>query len=295
MLAGKRVHKEIMLAMVTAVLLLAATSQTARAYTPTCTASYTSTLGTTDTGCYGVQFINYFSNATPANPAVFDRIIDPMEASSGASGQPEEICAMIYVFDELEALQECCGCPVTADGLLTLSVGGGVPSQDNLTNDPLSVAGQFWYTTLGFSNLQDGVIRVVSATTNASTTPYTGGFSPALERYYAGTAEHYAGPAYCDRLSGKCCDPSGLAPNGTGSGTITLTTTLRAWADHIQNGPGVVTNTAFEENPLSNADATNLAELCAQTVTTGQGICNCGNEFPPFGTDSGGNQGTGGN
>ena len=126
MLARKRVHKQIILAMVTAVLLLAATSQTARALSPTCTAPTVNAGGTsvTDNGCYGVQYINYFSNSTLGNGNNYVYVTDPME---NAGEQPYEICAMIYVFDPFEDMQECCGCPVTPDGLLTLSYGYSPP------------------------------------------------------------------------------------------------------------------------------------------------------------------------
>jgi len=272
MLAGKRVHKEIILAMVTAVLLLAATARTARAE-GTCTS------GT----CYGVQYINYFTNATPSNPSVYARVIDPLEANGT---QPEEICSMVYVFDEFEALQECCGCPITSDGLLTLSIGGPNPA-NNLTSNPDNVQGQFFFTLNGYTALQDGVIRLLSTTTNASTTPQS-----SYNLRAQGTAESLKPGVYCDRYSGKCCDPTGGA-TGPGTGSLTLITTLRAWADHIQNAPGAVTNSEFEEAPIAASDATNLAELCFRTITSGVGFCNCGNEFI-LGNDSGGNQGTGG-
>jgi hypothetical protein len=34
------------------------------------------------------------------------------------------LCANIYVFDQSQELKECCSCPITANGLLTLSVNG---------------------------------------------------------------------------------------------------------------------------------------------------------------------------
>jgi len=72
---------------------------------------------------------------------------------------------------------------------------------------------------------------------------------------------------------------------------LTLTTTVRAWADHFQDS-GKVTTTAFEEQPISASDANNLANICFQTVATGNGVCNCGNEF--HAEQYLGGQGTGG-
>ncbi len=223
MLAGKRVHKEFILAMVTAVLLVGLTARTVRAE-GTCTA------GT----CYNVQFVNYFSNAAgPSNGKGYLRVTDPLELNtSGASTiQPEEICAMIYVFDIREGLQECCGCPVTSDGLLTLSYGN--PNGDINTN-PRSTTGQFFYA-VGSSALFDGVVRILSTTTNATTTP----ISNNNNILQTGTDSPNGPGIYCDQFSGACCNPAAT--------TLTLVTTLRAWIDHIQND--AVTNTEFEENP----------------------------------------------
>ncbi len=295
MLAGKRVHKQIILAMVTAVLLLAATSQTARATSPYCGAGGTG-------NCYDVEFINYFSNANPFNGLAYLRIIDPLEANSG---QNEEICSMIYVFDPKQNMQECCGCPVTPDGLLTLSYGFATPPSanpnspynGNLTDNPVSVGGQFFYYTGPSSYrvspyLQDGVIRIVSTETNASTSVAGGSYAT----WAGGTAvvdTYYSAGTYCDRFTGNCCDPA-ASPNASYSGTLPLTTTLRAWADHIQQifpagapdpltGVNAVTTTAFEEAALTHSDANNLANLCRTTLaSTGNGYCNCGSENPRY-------------
>ena len=39
-------------------------------------------------------------------------------------------CALIYIYDDQEHLQECCGCPVSVNGLLTISL-------DELTDNPV--------------------------------------------------------------------------------------------------------------------------------------------------------------
>ena len=54
---------------------------------------------------------------------------------------------MIYVFDPNQELSECCGCAITPDGLLTLSV------DSNLTGNPLTG-----------SALTSGVIKIISST-----------------------------------------------------------------------------------------------------------------------------------
>jgi hypothetical protein len=89
--------------------------------------------------------VDYFANAnTDGAPDATVRITNP--GTSGGS-----ICAAIYVFDTTQELSECCSCPITPDGLITLSV------DYNLTSNPLT--GVF---------LTDGVLKIVS-------TPLVGG------------------------------------------------------------------------------------------------------------------------
>ena len=57
---------------------------------------------------------------------------------------------MIYVFDTSQAMEECCGCPLTADGLLTISI------TNDLAAFPVGDA------TAGINSLSDGSIRILS-------------------------------------------------------------------------------------------------------------------------------------
>ncbi len=75
-------------------------------------------------GCFGVD---YFANNTTAGaPDGTVRINNPGTTNGN-------LCAMIYVFDNDQEMNECCGCITTPDGLRTLSV------KNNLTNNPLTV------------------------------------------------------------------------------------------------------------------------------------------------------------
>jgi hypothetical protein len=80
-----------------------------------------------------VYQVNYFANRN--NPTGFDQIVNitnpglqgsPMSATEGV------LCANIYVFAADQQMSECCSCPITADGLLTLSL------NNNLTGNPLT-------------------------------------------------------------------------------------------------------------------------------------------------------------
>jgi hypothetical protein len=97
-----------------------------------------------------VVLVDYFANAnTPGAPDATVRIINPGTTDDPASNGKEarDLCALIYVFDANQEMSECCGCYVTANALLTLSV------NNNLTANPL----------LG-SKLKTGVIKIVSST-----------------------------------------------------------------------------------------------------------------------------------
>jgi len=93
-----------------------------------------------------VYQVTYYDNNVPG--AALDsgviRIINPGVTGSPISADEGTLCANIYVFDDTQEMIECCSCPITANGLLTLSV-------QELTENPL--------TTTPFR----GVIKVVSA------------------------------------------------------------------------------------------------------------------------------------
>jgi hypothetical protein len=93
-----------------------------------------------------VYFVNYYANAntTGAEDATV-RAINP-GTTSASTTEAADLCALIYVFDANQEMSECCGCFLSANGLLTLSV------NNNLLSNPL----------LG-ARLQTGVIKVVSS------------------------------------------------------------------------------------------------------------------------------------
>lgn len=70
------------------------------------------------------------------------------------------LCAMIYVFDQDQQMTECCGCSVSHNGLLTLTVA-------QLTLNPLT-----------FVVSHNGVVKVVSAAVNNSPCDPTANVTP---------------------------------------------------------------------------------------------------------------------
>jgi len=119
-----------------------------------------------------VYQVTYYDNNIPGAPLDSGtvRVVNPGVTGSPISADEGTLCANIYVFDDTQEMIECCSCPVTANGLLTLSV-------QELTENPL--------TTTPFR----GVIKIVSstpaptcdATSLASATPDLRAFATHLQ------------------------------------------------------------------------------------------------------------------
>ena len=79
--------------------------------------------------------VNYFSNAGQILPQAVDAPYGVAPdatvyvSNPGTSGG--NICAMIYVLDPFQELRECCGCSLSPDALLTLSVNDSLTSNSN--------------------------------------------------------------------------------------------------------------------------------------------------------------------
>jgi len=84
-----------------------------------------------------VYRLNYYANAHTRAPDATVHIVNPTAAT---------LCADIYVFDANQNENECCSCPITHNGLLTLSV------NRDLTSNPLTPN----------TVLTNGVIKIVS-------------------------------------------------------------------------------------------------------------------------------------
>lgn len=111
-----------------------------------------------------VYKVDYFDNAnTGGAPDATVRIVNPGTDPFG------DRCALIYVFDSAQELKECCGCRITPNGLLTLSV------NSNLTSNPVSG---------GLPTR--GVIKIVSTLPSGTTAPK--GSDPGCEPGLSGGA-----------------------------------------------------------------------------------------------------------
>jgi len=158
-----------------------------------------------------------------------------------------DVCANIYVFDDDQEMQECCSCPVSADGLRTISV------INDLTSNP-----QF------SSPLGVGVIKIVatSIATNDSTLCTSGGNgAPGT----AGTLNAFAA--------------SGLRA------WINHSDSIASNNPHFDPPYGFVTSTSVTDFARATLDSGEIRNPIGGLTTTclnielhasGRGICSCG-------------------
>jgi hypothetical protein len=111
------------------------------------------------------------------------------------------LCAMIYVFDDNEEMLDCCGCPISPDGMRTLSV----------INDLTSNFG------VGRAKVGAGTIDIVSSTFN-----FDPGFPP---------------PGPVPLGTNTVCSPTGLDSNDPFGRTFPVNPVpaLRSWIEHDEN------------------------------------------------------------
>ena len=220
---------------------------------------------------------SYFDDATSVSPSASgyggagssggagDGLVRTVNPTHFDSSQNGTLCAMYYVFDDIEEMQACCGCPVTPDGLRTQSV---------INNLTLNFG-------VNHANLNAGVIDIVSEPPNfRQTNPFAA--TPA--------GIHLAGNG------GFGCDPSSIF-GSTGIGDSSGVGTdldvdapapgLRAWMSHTEANSPVPASTTFvkgvtvEEFSDAIVDPTHveqLASFCDFLLRNGSGTgtCSCG-------------------
>jgi hypothetical protein len=178
-------------------------------------------------------WVNYFSNNGTPGLDQEVRIINP--GAYAPTFPPSSLCAMIYVFDNKQEMKECCGCLISTNGLAELSVA------KDLTNN--SFAG---------GPPTDGDIKIVSATSNASSSN-----------------------------GSPICDPAGGGINAQGNYVLNIAPTpdLRAWGTHL---PGYITadlhttEDEFQDATLSTSELHSLQEECTGILAVGSGHGYCG-------------------
>ena len=145
------------------------------------------TLGVISASAQDVFTVNYFANNNVSGaPDATVRVTNPGTHHVGVpTGTADDeatgnLCAMVYVFDNDQQMDECCGCFTTPDGLRTFSV------KKDLTSNPL----------VG-TVVNNGDIKIVSAEVNNSPCDPTANVYPAPAlRAWATHIQNKVGTAY---------------------------------------------------------------------------------------------------
>jgi hypothetical protein len=192
--------------------------------------------------------VNYFSNnnAHPSGDDQRVRIINP--GVYAPSYPPAFVCAMIYVFDNVQEMKDCCACNISSNGLAELSV------KTNLTVNPFNGVVP-----------NDGDIKIVSAVQNGYL-----------------TIQPESGPPI---TSNAPCDPSGGGRNTSGGYTLNIVpvSDLRSWSTHLpgyKTADGATTEDEFQDATLSKSELASLQEQCTDIVENGSGTGICTGPFP---------------
>ena len=196
-----------------------------------------------------------------ASGGIGDGLVRMVGPSNFAPEQRGTVCANIYVFDDIEEMQACCGCPVTPDGVRTMSV------INNLTKN----------FGVNRGNMNAGTIEILAASANlflAKPVP----LPPQIATL--GT-------------SGWACDPTGqfgplIGASEEPNGGFLFNGVLRSWIDNTEgNAPvpagsgALIKGVSVDEFQTAVLDQQHIDELdnfCLFLITNGSGTgaCGCG-------------------
>lgn len=195
--------------------------------------------GVQNASTYSVGYFDTGESLTDNGSGGGDNVVKLINPTA-ANGN---LCAMIYVFDDDEELGECCGCPLSPNKLLSLSV------QTDLTSNWEGNANDF----------ENGVIKIISAVPN-NIDPLPPGFPTCFEA------------AGCN---------GGCDPTMTYQQTAALDGSI-VRASRSIDVAGVTETNMFAEGAPDSTELTNLITTCGGFVrnSSGFGICDCGPEDP---------------
>ena len=164
-------------------------------------------------GCESdVYNVNYYAGANnetyPDGTVQITNVGTSVGAAGDASG---DLCALIYVFSPDQQMAECCSCPVTPDGLLTLSI------NTNLTANPLTA-----------TTLTTGDIKIVSSTSCDPTAPKPApgihAWATHIQTATKQTETAFTSPNLCSgELDGLATQCAILVSEGSGAGLCSCT------------------------------------------------------------------------
>jgi hypothetical protein len=178
-------------------------------------------------------FVSYFSNAHNEGGIDARVRMDNPGVANGAN-----LCADVYVFDNDEELQECCGCALSPNDMRMFSI------DKNLTNNPP-----------GREKLTTGVIKVISSAPNPN-------------------SRWRCDPTGGNTLSNPTND--NIVPTPTIRAWATHLQT--PFTTDGRTNAIVTTEEEFAESTLGTTELNTLQELCFGLLLngSGRGLCSCG-------------------
>ena len=130
--------------------------------------AFAQTVGCEGAGCFDAYKLSYFDVATAFAPSaggyggagnsggIGDALLRIVDAGNfEVDTEPGDVCANIYVYNDVQEQQECCSCPLTANALLTVSV------INDLISNPFNPK----------ESLSAGVIKIVGSSGTCSNLP----------------------------------------------------------------------------------------------------------------------------
>jgi len=197
--------------------------------------------GTPDSNTFNVGAFDVSEPSTENGTGVGDNVVHLINPTAAFG----TLCAMIYVFDDDQEPGECCGCPLSPNKLLSLSV------VRNLTNN--------W--EVNGNDFDNGVIKIVSALPNNTNTP--------------------THPTAC--LSSRGCN-GGCDPTFEYFESPALVGSILKDQIIADQGVATLTETNMFQEGSPDAELSSLITECAFFAAhgSGHGICNCGPDATDF-------------
>ena len=192
--------------------------------------------------------VNYYSNNVNHLSGEDQTVRIVNTGSYAPSYPPASLCAMIYVFDNMQEMKACCGCLISTNGLAELSV------STNLTVNPFNGVVP-----------NDGDVKIISA----------------LQNDYINVEP----PSDPPIVSNVACDPSGGGFNTSGGYNLNLVPTagLVSWSTHLpgyHRADGRTTEDEFQNAVLGTSELDGLQEQCAGIIADGSGTGLCTGPAP---------------
>jgi hypothetical protein len=188
--------------------------------------------------------VRYFANLSFADSYIDLTNDGSSQIFTGSSSTPNQnICANVYTFDANEEMVSCCTCPITANGLKSLSVKNDLVSNTLTPGVPLAV-----------------VVKLVATTPDITSN------------------SHNVVTNSCDATSAPVATNSSYPYLSEGDNFFQVNA-LHAWATtpHLNTATGAyqLTETEFSSASLSGYELNHITSLCGFINGNGSGFGIC--------------------